>query len=94
MLCLQCRYFFKGNSMEAVIRKWGNSPALRLPTAALKEAAFSLEQRVNIVVTRGRIVIEPSSQVAYDLDALIAGIAPGNLHDEVSFGKPVGQESL
>jgi antitoxin component of MazEF toxin-antitoxin module len=32
--------------------------------------------------------------VAYDLDALIAGIAPGNLHDEVSFGKPVGQESL
>ena len=24
--------------MEAVIRKWGNRPALRLPTSALKEA--------------------------------------------------------
>ncbi|MDA0275961.1 MAG: hypothetical protein O3A91_06320 [Proteobacteria bacterium] len=24
--------------MEAVIRKWGNSPALRLPSAAWKEA--------------------------------------------------------
>jgi len=80
--------------MESVIRKWGNSPAVRLPTAALKEAAFSLEQRVNIVVTRGRIVIEPSSQVAYDLDALVAGITPGNLHEEVSVGKPVGQEAL
>jgi len=80
--------------MESVIRKWGNSPAVRKPTAALKEAAFSLEQRVNIVVTRGRIVIEPSSQVAYDLDALVAGITPGNLHEEVSVGKPVGQEAL
>jgi antitoxin MazE len=29
--------------MEAVIRKWGNSPALRLPSAALKEAGFALE---------------------------------------------------
>jgi antitoxin component of MazEF toxin-antitoxin module len=29
--------------MEAVIRKWGNSPALRLLSAALKEAGFALE---------------------------------------------------
>ena len=26
--------------METVIRKWGNSPALRLPTAVLKEASL------------------------------------------------------
>jgi antitoxin MazE len=39
--------------MEAVIRKWGNSPALRLPVSALKEADFSLEQAVNITVSRG-----------------------------------------
>ena len=32
--------------MEAVIRKWGNSPALRLPSAALKEAGFALELKV------------------------------------------------
>lgn len=80
--------------MEAVIRKWGNSPALRLPTSALKEAAFSLEQKVNIIVTRGRIVIEPSSRVEYDLDALLAGITADNAHTEVSFGTPVGQEAL
>ena len=30
--------------MEAVIRKWGNSPALRLPSAALKQAGYTLEQ--------------------------------------------------
>jgi antitoxin MazE len=80
--------------MEAVIRKWGNSPALRLPALALKEAALSLEQKVTIIVSRGRIVIEPSEHVEYKLDDLLAGITPQNAHGEVSFGLPVGKEAL
>ena len=80
--------------METVIRKWGNSPAVRLPVSAIKEAAFSLEQKVNLTVTRGRIVIEPSSKIDYDLDKLVGGITARNLHTEVSFGKPVGKEAL
>ncbi len=80
--------------MEAVIRKWGNSPALRLPALALKEAALSLDQKVTIIVTRGRIVIEPSEHVQYDLDDLLAQITPQNAHAEVGFGKPVGKEAF
>lgn len=80
--------------METVIRKWGNSPALRLPTAVIKEAAFSLEQKVNLTVTRGRIVIEPSARVEYELGELVGGITRRNSHSEVSFGKPVGKEAL
>ena len=80
--------------MEAIVRKWGNSPALRLPMSVLKEAAFGVEQKVNIVVTRGRIVIEPSQKIEYDLNELLAGINPENTHTEVSFGKPVGKETL
>ncbi len=80
--------------MEAVIRKWGNSPALRLPALALKDAALSLEQKVTITVSRGRIVIEPSEHVEYNLDDLLAGITPKNGHAEVSFGKPLGKEAL
>ena len=80
--------------MEAVIRKWGNSPALRLPVSAIKEAAFSLEQKVNISVTRGRIVIEPYDRVEYKLDELLDGITARNLHTEVSFGRPAGKEAL
>ncbi|MEI6300820.1 MAG: PbsX family transcriptional regulator [Betaproteobacteria bacterium] len=78
--------------MEAVIRKWGNSPALRLPSAALKEAGYQLEQKVSLIVSRGRIIIQPSEKVEYDLDALVAGITAGNTHSEFSFGKPVGKE--
>ena len=40
--------------METVIRKWGNSPALRVPTAVLKEAGYQLEQKVDLVVSRAR----------------------------------------
>jgi len=80
--------------MDAVIRKWGNSPALRLPVAVLKEANFTIEQKVNITVTRGRIVIEPSGTVEYDLDSLIEGMTAENSHEEISFGKPLGKEAF
>lgn len=80
--------------MEAVIRKWGNSPALRLPTAVLREAGYQLEQKVDLVVSRGRIVIQPSEKVEYELDALVAGINDTNVHGEASFGQIVGREAL
>jgi antitoxin MazE len=84
----------KKMAMESTIRKWGNSPAVRLPTAVLKAAAFSLEQKVTLHVTRGRIIIEPSDKVEYDLDKLLDGITAKNLHKEASFGKRVGKEIL
>jgi antitoxin MazE len=80
--------------MEAVIRKWGNSPALRLPSAALKEAGYVLEQKVELVVSRGRIVIQPSENVTYSLDNLLAGITADNAHGEFSFGESVGKEAF
>ena len=80
--------------MEAIIRKWGNSPALRLPSAVMKSASLELEQRVTITATKGRIVIEPAKTPGYKLEDLLAGITDDNAHDEVDFGRPVGQESL
>ena len=79
--------------MEAVIRKWGNSPALRLPSAALKEAGYALEQKVELIVSRGRIVIQPSENLTYSLDSLLVCITPANAHSELSFGAPVGNEA-
>jgi antitoxin MazE len=80
--------------MQAVIRKWGNSPALRLPATVMREAGYELEQKVELIVSRGQIIIQPSENVEYDLDALISGINATNAHDEVSFGSPLGNESL
>ena len=80
--------------METVIRKWGNSPALRLPAAVLKQAGYQLEQKVELVVSRNRIVIRPSDRVEYDLQALVDGITPENRHDAVDAGPPRGKEAL
>ena len=44
--------------MNAFIRKWGNSPAVKLSSSAMKIASFDLEQRVIIKASKGRIIIE------------------------------------
>ncbi|MDH4377831.1 MAG: PbsX family transcriptional regulator [Ramlibacter sp.] len=81
-------------AMETVIRKWGNSPALLLPTSVLKEAGYQLGQKVDLVVSRGRIIIQTAKKVEYDIDALVNGIHASKVHDEVTSGPPVGKEAL
>jgi antitoxin MazE len=78
--------------MDAVIRKWGNSPAVRINAAAMKAAAFDLEQRVTIKASRGRIVIEPADKLK--LEDLVAGISRQNVHEAADFGAPAGKEAL
>ena len=80
--------------MEAVIRKWGNSPALRINATVMKIASFDIEQRVTIKATKGRIVIEPADKPDLRLEDLVAAITRANVHDEVTFGAPVGKEAL
>ena len=80
--------------MEAVIRKWGNSPALRINQSTMKLAAFDVEQRVTITASKGRIVIEPAHTLDYQLDELLAGMTPANTQSGVDFGAPQGKEAL
>lgn len=78
--------------MEAVIKKWGNSPALRLSASLMKEAHLTLDQRVSVKVLRGKIIIEPVNRKEYKLEELVAGITADYSHAEYDFGKPVGKE--
>ena len=80
--------------MDAVIRKWGNSLAIRLPMPVVNEAHFKLEQKVNITVKEGRIIIEPMQTIAYALEDLLAGITADHEHGEVDVDGPVGKEAL
>lgn len=79
--------------METTLRKWGTSPALRLPVALLREADMALEQKVSLSVVDGRIVIAPCERFAYDLDALVDGITPRNRPAALATGAPVGKEA-
>lgn len=80
--------------MDTLIRKWGNSPAVRLPVSVMSAAKLELEQRVQVTVEEGRVIIEPLDRIEYSLEQLVAGITRKNSHTEVSFGAPVGKEAL
>jgi antitoxin MazE len=80
--------------MQTIIKKWGNSPALRLNAAVMKSAQLNIDQLVSVKVQKGRIVIEPMMKQDYPLEKLLAGITAKNLHSDSDFGKPVGKELL
>lgn len=76
-----------------LLKKWGNSPAVRLPAAIMEAAHLALDQSVELRVEQGRVVIEPVLP-AYSLDELLAGMTAQNCHVEVDFGAAEGKETL
>ncbi len=76
-----------------LVKKWGNSPAVRLPAAIMEAAHLTLDQPVNVHVENGRVIIEPAT-LSYSLDDLLAGITQDNHHVEMDFGIPQGVELL
>lgn len=80
--------------MRVVVKKWGNSASIRIPSTVLKAAKIEIDDPVDIREEKGRIVVEPLRPASYNLAGLIDRITPDNLHDEVDFGKPAGKERL
>ncbi|ENG8827657.1 AbrB/MazE/SpoVT family DNA-binding domain-containing protein [Salmonella enterica] len=79
---------------QVTVKKWGNSPSVRLPVAIMQAASLSVDDTVEIAVENGRIVIVPVRAKEYSLETLLAGITPDNIHERVDFGAPVGKELL
>ncbi|MDR2016285.1 MAG: AbrB/MazE/SpoVT family DNA-binding domain-containing protein [Burkholderiales bacterium] len=73
-----------------MVKKWGNSAAVRIPAAVMAATGLCLDEPVDVREKNGRIVIEPIRKD--DLATLIAGITPENVHGEVTFGSAVGKE--
>ena len=78
--------------MRTVVKKWGNSASVRIPAAVMEAARLDLDDPVDVREESGRIIIEPERWKEYDLDELVRAITPGNLHEEVDLGGPVGKE--
>jgi antitoxin MazE len=76
-----------------VIKKWGNSPALRIPNAVMQAVQLKLDQTVDMRVENGKIIIEPQPD-NYRLEDLLAGITEENRHAEIDLGSAQGRENL
>lgn len=80
--------------MKAVLKRWGNTVALRLPTPVLEEAGLRANQIVEIVVANERIIISrPAPPLKYTLSELLARMTDKNKH-AVEELRPMGNEIL
>ena len=76
-----------------ILKKWGNSPAVRIPAAIMQSTQLVLDQAVEVRAEGGRIIIEAVAPV-YTLADLLNGITAENQHAELDFGFAQGQEQL
>jgi antitoxin MazE len=76
----------------AVVKKWGNSAALRIPVGVMEAAGLRVEQAVEVRAEGGRIIVEPVREGEFEIGALLAGITDENRHDAVETGPAVGRE--
>ena len=80
--------------MRVIVKKWGNSASVRIPSAVMQAAHLALDDAVDVREEGGCIVIQPLRSQEYNLAQLLSQITPDNLHDRVDFGAPVGKEVL
>lgn len=78
--------------MKGVVKKWGNSAAVRIPAAVLESLSIQLDDVVDVREEGGRIVIEPMRRKTYRLNDLLKGITANNRHWAVDFGQARGEE--
>lgn len=78
--------------MQVLIKKWGNSASVRIPATVMAAASISVDQAVDVREENGRIIIEPIRAPSYELNDLLARMAPETFPGDIDFGAPVGDE--
>ena len=78
--------------MRTIVKKWGNSAAVRIPASVMQAADIRLEDVVDISEKKGEIILKPVRSGEYDLDDLVGRITSQNLHEPIDFGPPQGKE--
>lgn len=74
------------------VKRWGNSPAIRIPATLMQ--ALHIDDEVKINLVEGKLVIEPvRSGSGFSLAELVEEITADNQHELVEWGKPEGKET-
>jgi antitoxin MazE len=83
-----------GILMVTRVQRWGNSPGLRIPKAVLAEAHIDVDDKVQISVEGGRIIIEPVCRIRgkYTIEELVALLPENYEAEELDWDEAVGGE--
>jgi antitoxin MazE len=76
--------------MEIVIKKWGNSLGVRIPSVIAKDLNLKDGSSVEVEDNNGNIIITPKR---YNLHDMLKKIDKSNTPCEVATGSPRGNES-
>lgn len=79
--------------MATLVKKWGNSMAIRLPKAVADAAALREGTSVTIEARNGGVMVTPERKPAYRLESLVRKINSANRHKEAGTGNPRGREA-
>jgi antitoxin MazE len=77
--------------MTTTIQKWGNSLALRIPSAMARQIRVGEGDSVQLRVDADSLRVRPSPP-RYRLEDLVRRVTPRNRPDETDWGKAVGRE--
>lgn len=78
--------------METLVKRWGNSLALRIPKVLADGVGLQDGSSVELTLVDGRLVILPIVADEPTLEDLLALVTEDNLHGEVDTGPARGGE--
>ena len=79
--------------MQTKLQKWGNSYAVRLPRAVVRESGLREGEPLEIEASGRHIRLRRASRGDYRLDQLVKRIRKANRHEEADFGAAQGREA-
>jgi len=79
----------------ATVQKWGNSLAVRIPTALAGQLEVTEGTIVELEIRDSELVVRPAQrQRTLSLKDLLKECKPSQLHGETDFGPDVGREVI
>src|SRR3972149_4714914 len=72
--------------MRTRVQRWGNSLAVRIPKTFAEEVGLRDDSPVDLRLSQGRLVLEPSSPRPPSLDKLLGWVSKANIYGEIAPG--------
>jgi antitoxin MazE len=74
------------------VKMWGNSLAIRIPSRMALELGLTTDTQIEITSDGSTATIKREKNQRISLEELVKGITPENIHSEVDWGEPTGNE--
>lgn len=74
------------------VKMWGNSLAIRIPSRVARDLGLSSDSQVEITSDGTTATIKRDEHPRLSLADLVKGITPENIHSEMDWGAPEGNE--